>query len=67
MPTLTEDRRSVVEREREQHHTKVAEGYVPKKILKNAGDDVMAVCMDLEQALPTPKLSGSDAFYRRKM
>lgn len=53
--TLTEERRCAVQREREQHHTTAAEGYdMPKKILENAGDDVVVVCMDLQQALPTP-------------
>ena len=31
------------------------------------GDDVMALCFDLQQTLPTPKLSTNVAYYKRKL
>ena len=33
----------------------------------SAGDDTMVICMDLMQAMPTPKVSTSIAFYLRKL
>ena len=30
-------------------------------------DDIMVLCFDLEQTLPTPKLSASVAYYKRKL
>ena len=32
-----------------------------------AGDDVMVICLDLQQALPTPRHSANQVFYKRKL
>ena len=32
-----------------------------------AGDDTMVICLDLQQALPTPRLSTNKVFYKRKL
>ena len=66
--SLTEDERRTTLKNLEHHQLMADKGYgMPKKILEEAGNDVMVVCMDLQQALPTPKLSTGIAFYKRKM
>lgn len=54
-PTLDKNMKSAVE---------AVKGYdMLREMLQAAGDDVMVVCMDLQQALPIPKLSNGIAFY----
>ena len=50
------------------HHKKADEGYaLAKKWETTAGDDTWVIVMDLQAALPTPKLSSNFAFYKRKL
>ena len=66
--TLTEDERRTTLKNLEHHQLMADKGYgMPKKILEEAGNDVMVVCMHLQRALLTPKLSTGIAFYKRKM
>ena len=49
---------------------KAERGYaLPKEIMAGvaAGDDAMVICLDLQQALSTPKLSTNQVFYKRKL
>ena len=50
------------------HLTKADKGYaLAKKWETTAGDDTWVNVMDLQAALPTPKLSSNFAFYKRKL
>ena len=49
---------------------KAGKGYsLPQEIIEGVGaaDDTMVICLDLQQALPTPRLSTNQVFYKRKM
>ena len=51
----------------ELHQCKAARGYaLPKEIIAFVGDDTMVICLDLQQALVTPKLPTNIVFYKRK-
>lgn len=63
----TEDKKEL-ENQQAIHLAKAGKGYeLPKILLTNRGNNTMVLCMDLQQALPTPKLSTGIAFYKRKM
>ena len=50
------------------HLNKVQRGYDLVQEMKDAaGDDTFVICLDLQQALPTPRLTTSIAFYKRKL
>ena len=67
-PSLTEDDRRKNEIRHSLHLAKAEKGYgLPKTLIGSTPDTTMVVCMDLQQALPTPKISTGIAFYKRKM
>ena len=67
-PELSAAEKKQLETENAVHQVKASAGYeLPKKLLTERGNNVMVVCMDLQQALPTPKVSTGIAFYKRKM
>lgn len=39
----------------------------PKSLINNTNNTVMVLCMNLQQALPTPKVYIDIAFYKRRM
>ena len=50
------------------HLAKADTGYdLPKTLLESINDTTMILCMDLQQALPTPKVTAGIAFYKRKL
>ena len=64
--TLAEKRS--LETGKELHLVKAERGYaLAREITSAADDNTMVICLDLQQALPTPKVSTSIAFYKRKL
>ena len=50
------------------HQSKADKGYqLVKELTKDADDSTWVVVMDLQQALPTPKVTAGIAFYKRKL
>lgn len=39
----------------------------PKQLIHDTNNTTMILCMDLQQALPTPKVTAGISFYKRKM
>ena len=67
-PLLTADDKKTLEVQHAFHLCRAEQGYkLPKIMVQNADNTSMVVCMDLQQALPTPKVSTGIAFYKRKM
>lgn len=67
-PAITADNRKTIDIRHALHLAKAEQGYrLPKKLAGDTPDTTMVVCMDLQQALPTPKVSTGIAFYLRKM
>lgn len=68
-PTLTREEKTANERKHSLHLEKAETGYnLPNTLLiSNNSNTVMILCMDLQQALPTPKVSTGISFYKRKM
>ena len=64
----SEERRFSLWVQNERHVKQAKQGYnLVKKWQKEAGDDTLVIVMDLQAALPTPKLSTNFAFYKRKL
>lgn len=68
-PTLTQEEKTTDEERHALHLEKAETGYnLPNNLLiNNISNTVMVLCMDLQQALPTPKVSTGISFYKRKM
>ncbi|KAK4323209.1 hypothetical protein Pmani_006088 [Petrolisthes manimaculis] len=67
-PELPAEQKKELETQHAIHLAKASKGYeLPNKLLTDRGNNVMVLCMDLQQALPTPKISTGIAFYKRKM
>ena len=68
-PTLTQEEKTADEERHALHLEKAETGYnLPNNLLiSNTNNTVMVLCMDLQQALPTPKVSTGISFYKRKM
>ena len=66
-----EDDRSNLERQFNDHKQKAKLAFdmlhMTTQRAKENPADVHVICFDLQQALPTPKLSCSPAFYKRKL
>ena len=62
-----EDKRKI-EIQRDLHHARAARGYqIPKEIVEKDDANSMIVCLDLKQALVTPKLTSGICYYKRKV
>ncbi|CAG7678363.1 unnamed protein product [Allacma fusca] len=58
-----------IEREIEAHHLKADTAYNHLRIdtqLAKASNDVVTLCIDMQQVMMSPKISASDSFYRTK-
>ncbi|KAK4317750.1 hypothetical protein Pmani_011188 [Petrolisthes manimaculis] len=67
-PELPAEQKKELETQHAIHLAKASKGYeLPNKLLTDRGNNVMVLCMDLQQALPTPKISTGITFYKRKM
>lgn len=57
-----------MQRELDEHKALAARGRAAlDSFITDDSEDIMALCFDLQQTLPTPKLSTSVAFYKRKL
>ena len=62
-----EDKR-IIEIQRDLHHARAARGYqIPKQIVDIDDANSKDVCLDLQQALVTPKLTSGVCYYKRKV
>ena len=62
-----EDKRRI-EIQRDLHHARAARGYqIPKQIVDTDDANSKVVCLDLQQALVTPKLTSGVCYYKRKV
>ncbi|KAK4308972.1 hypothetical protein Pmani_019377 [Petrolisthes manimaculis] len=67
-PSLSTDDKRDNEIRHSHHLAKAETGYrLPKTLQTSVTESTMFLCMDLQQALPTPKVTTGIAFYKRKM
>ena len=67
-PLLTEDRKKELTLNHNLHLIRAKQGQdLAKKWEMQAGDDTWIIVIDLQAALPTPKVSSNFAFYKRKL
>jgi len=71
MDAATEEERSSIEQMHNEHKEQAKAAFSmlhsDTQHAKDNPDDVHVICLDLEQALPTPKISSGPAFYKRKL
>ena len=67
-PGLSEEARCGLTTAQNDHIAKAEKGYdLTKTWVAEAGDDTWVIVVDLQAALPTPKISSNFAFYKRKL